>query len=127
MSVNRLHEFWSWPRRAKLAAALLLSVLTVPLGVAAQPPSQFLLLPGCYVPPPPPANDGFPIAVTDALQTVVSPLSFTEATLLANDTGVAPLSIVSVAAASSAGGTITGAGPYTYTPPSGFVGNDTFS
>jgi len=127
MSVNRRHEFWSWPRRATLAAALLLSILTVPLGVAAQPPSQFLILPGCYVPPPPPANDGFPVAVTDSLQTVASPLSFTGATLLANDTGAPPLTLVSVAAASTAGGTITGSGPYTYTPASGFVGNDTFT
>jgi len=127
MSVNRLHEFWSWPRRAKLAAALLLSVLTVPLGIAAQPPSQFQILPGCYVPPPPPANDGFPIAVTDSLQTVVSPLTFTGATLLANDTGAPPLSIVSVSGSSTAGGTITGSGPYTYTPAAGFIGTDTFS
>jgi len=127
MSVNRLHEFWSWPRRATFAAALLLSVLTVPLGVAAQPPSQFLIMPGCYVPPPPPANDGFPIAVTDSLQTVASPLSFTGATLLANDTGAAPVTLVAVGTTSTAGGTITGSGPYTYTPASGFVGNDSFT
>ncbi|HMF93839.1 MAG TPA: LamG-like jellyroll fold domain-containing protein [Vicinamibacterales bacterium] len=99
----------------------------MPLGLAAQPPSQFLILPGCYVPPPPPANDGFPVAVTDSLQTVASPVSFTGATLLANDTGAPPLTLVSVSATSSAGGTITGSGPYTYTPASGFVGNDTFT
>ena len=127
MSVNCRFESWSLPRRARLAAALLLSVLTVPLGIAAQAPSQFLIMPGCFVPPPPPANDGFPVAVTDSLQTVAAPLVFTGATLLANDTGAAPLSLVSVAAASSAGGTISGAGPYTYTPPTGFTGNDTFS
>jgi hypothetical protein len=127
MSVNCRFESWSLPRRARLAAALLLSVLTVPLGIAAQAPSQFLIMPGCYVPPPPPANDGFPIAVTDSLQTVAAPLVFTGATLLANDTGAAPLSLVSVAAASTAGGTISGTGPYTYTPPAGFTGNDTFS
>jgi concanavalin A-like lectin/glucanase superfamily protein/PASTA domain-containing protein/Big-like domain-containing protein len=127
MSVICRHEFWSWPRRATLAAALLLSVLTVPIGIAAQMPSQFLIMPGCFVPPPPPANDGFPVAVTDSLQTVSAPLSFTGATLLANDTGAAPLTLVSVAAASAAGGTITGTGPYTYTPPTGFVGNDTFT
>jgi len=127
MSVNCRFEGWSWPRRVRLAAVLLLSVLTVPLGIAAQAPSQFLIMPGCYVPPPPPANDGFPVAVTDSLQTVAAPLVFTGATLLANDTGAAPLSLVSVAAASTAGGTITGAGPYTYTPPAGFTGNDTFS
>jgi len=127
MSVNCRLESWSWPRRARLATALLLSVLTVPLGIAAQAPSQFLIMPGCYVPPPPPANDGFPIAVTDSLQTVAAPLVFTAATLLANDTGAAPLSLVSVAGASTAGGTISGAGPYTYTPPAGFTGNDTFT
>jgi hypothetical protein len=127
MSVNCRFESWSLPRRARLAAALLLSVLTVPLGIAAQAPSQFLIMPGCYVPPPPPANDGFPIAVTDSLQTVAAPLVFTGATLLANDTGAAPLSLVAVAGASTAGGTISGAGPYTYTPPAGFTGNDTFS
>src|SRR3982751_554393 len=92
MSVNCRFETWSWPRRARMATALLLSVLTVPLGIAAQAPSQFLIMPGCYVPPPPPANDGFPIAVTDSLQTVAAPLVFTGATLLANDTGAAPIS-----------------------------------
>jgi len=127
MSVNCRFESWSWPRRASLAAALLLSVLTLPLGIAAQAPSQFLIMPGCYVPPPPPANDGFPIAVTDSLQTVAAPLVFTGATLLANDTGAVPISLVSVAGASTAGGTITGSGPYTYTPAAGFTGNDTFS
>src|SRR3954468_6694208 len=127
MSVNCRFETWSWPRRARMATALLLSVLTVPLGIAAQAPSQFLIMPGCYVPPPPPANDGFPIAVTDSLQTVAAPLVFTGATLLANDTGAAPISLVSVGAASTAGGTITGAGPYTYTPAAGFPGNDSCS
>src|SRR5262249_28359360 len=127
MSVNRRYEIWSWSRRATLAAALLLSVLTVPLGLAAQAPSQFLLMPGCYVPPPPPANDGFPVAVTDSLQTVAAPVGFTAATLLANDTGAPPLSVIAVASTSTAGGTISGSGPYTYTPAAGFVGNDNFT
>jgi hypothetical protein len=126
MSVNRRHEFWSWPGRATLAAALLLSVLTVPIGLAAQVPPQFVLQSGCAAPPPPPDNDTFPFAVSDSLQGSPAPLVFTAATLLANDRGVS-LAVVSVAAVSNAGGHITGAGPYTYTPPAGFTGVDTFS
>src|SRR5205814_1766936 len=64
---------------------------------------------------------------TDALQTMAAPLVFTGATLLANDTGALPITIASIAAASAAGGTITGAGPYTYTPPAGFLGVDSFN
>src|SRR5262249_10088759 len=126
MSVNRRHESWSWPRRATLAAALLLSILTIPLGLAAQVPPQFVLQNGCMAPPPPPDNDAYPLAVTDALQTSSAPLSFTAATLLANDRGTS-LTVTSVAASSSAGGHVTGANPYTYTPPAGFTGIDTFS
>jgi concanavalin A-like lectin/glucanase superfamily protein/Big-like domain-containing protein/PASTA domain-containing protein len=124
MSVNRRHHFASWPRRALLAAALLVSVLTVPIHLAAQ--TQFNVLPGCQAPPPPPDSDTYPFAATDSLQTASAPLVFTGATLLANDRGTS-LTMAGVAGASSAGGVITGTGPYTYTPPAGFLGTDAFA
>src|SRR5262249_55993426 len=116
MSVNRRHESWSWPRRATLAAALLLSILTIPLGVAAQVPPQFVLQNGCMAPPPPPDNDAYPLAVTDALQTSSAPLSFTAATLLANDRGTA-LTVTPGAASSTAAGPGPPANPSPHTPP----------
>lgn len=57
-----------------------------------------------------------------------TPLQFTAAELLAND--VAPdggLQLKSISPTSTNGGTITGTGPYTYTPPTDFTGNDTFN
>jgi hypothetical protein len=57
-----------------------------------------------------------------------TPLNFTKAKLLEND--VAPdggLDLVSYTSPSTEGGTITGSDPYTYTPPTDFVGTDTFS
>jgi hypothetical protein len=126
MFVNLRHEIRGRCGRAILSAALVLCALTAPATIGAQTPT-FLPLPGCVAPPPPPGSDGFPFAATDALQTASAPIAFTGATLLANDTGTAPLSIVSVATASAAGGQITGANPYTYTPPAGFIGVDSFA
>lgn len=57
-----------------------------------------------------------------------TPLGFTKIELLKND--VAPdgeLDLVSYTSPSTQGGTITGSDPYTYTPPTDFVGTDTFS
>src|SRR5205814_4282333 len=126
MFVNIRHEIWRRYRRAILFPAIALCAVTAPTAIRAQSPS-FLPMPGCVAPPPPPGSDGFPVANTDALQTMAAPLVFTGATLLANDTGALPITIASIAAASAAGGTITGAGPYTYTPPTGFLGVDSFN
>ena len=126
MFVNIRHEIWRRYRRAILVPAIALCAVAAPTAIRAQTPS-FLPLPGCVAPPPPPGSGGFPVANTDALQTMAAPLVFTGATLLANDTGALPITIASIAAASAAGGTITGAGPYTYTPPAGFLGVDSFN
>ena len=76
---------------------------------------------GGATPPPPPANTA-PVAGNDSLTTTVgSTVSFTAASLLANDSDADgdTLSVASVAAFGSTGGTIasTGAGSWTYTPP----------
>jgi concanavalin A-like lectin/glucanase superfamily protein/Big-like domain-containing protein/PASTA domain-containing protein len=126
MFVNLRHEIRGRCGRAVAYAAIALTALTAPATIGAQTPT-FLPLPGCVAPPPPPGSDGFPVANTDALQTASAPLAFTGATLLANDTGAVPLVIASIAATSTAGGQITGANPYTYTPPAGFLGVDSFT
>ena len=126
MFVNLRHEIRGRCGRAAAYAAIALTALTAPATIGAQTPT-FLPLPGCVAPPPPPGSDGFPVANTDALQTASAPLAFTGATLLANDTGAVPLVIASIAATSTAGGQITGANPYTYTPPAGFLGVDSFT
>jgi hypothetical protein len=81
--------------------------------------------------PPPPANSA-PVAGTDSLTTVAdAPLSFTAASLLANDSDPDgdPISVSSVSASSSGGGTITSPAPqtWTYTPVAGFTGSDSFA
>src|SRR5437016_12248394 len=97
MFVKLRHEIWCRYRRTILATAIVLCALTAPTAIGAQS-APFLPMPGCYAPPPPPGGDGFPIAVADSLQTASAPLVFTGATLLANDTGAAPISIASVGA-----------------------------
>jgi hypothetical protein len=74
-------------------------------------------------------NDDLPIPGGVTFQTQKNtPLQFTEGELLVND--VAPdggLHLVSIDPTSTNGGTITGSGPYTYTPPTDFTGTDTFN
>lgn len=74
-------------------------------------------------------NDDLPIPGGVTFQTGVDiPFQFTEAQLTVND--VAPdggLNLVSITSPSLHGGTISGSGPYIYTPPAGFMGSDTFS
>lgn len=74
-------------------------------------------------------NDDPPIANGVLFQTQKdTPFQFTEAELMVND--IAPdggLNLVSIDPSSSNGGSITGSGPYTYTPPAGFTGNDKFN
>jgi hypothetical protein len=80
--------------------------------------------------PAPPPNRP-PVAVGDVLtSTGGAPVSFDEAFLLANDTDPDnhALTVTTVAASSTQGGSIAsnGGGSWTYTPAAGFVGNDTF-
>jgi hypothetical protein len=81
--------------------------------------------------PEPPANTP-PVALNDSLTTVAgSPVSFTGAALLANDSDANgdPITITSMAVASVGGGTVatSGAEAWTYTPPASFSGADSFT
>jgi hypothetical protein len=81
--------------------------------------------------PPAPANS-MPVAHNDSLATTTgTPLSFTAAQLIANDSDPDgdTITVSSVAAATTAGGTVSGAaaGPWTYTPPASFTGADSFT
>ena len=88
---------------------------------------------GSYVPPPPPPPpvNHNPVAVGDSL---TSPgrvaVTFTAASLLANDSDpdLQAIAVTSVASTSSGGGTIAnlGGGSYRYTPAATFSGVDTF-
>ena len=81
-------------------------------------------------PPPPPVNHN-PVAVGDSLASVGRvPVSFTAASLLANDSDPDGqiIAVTSVASSSSGGGTVAnlGGGSYSYTPAATFAGVDTF-
>jgi hypothetical protein len=81
--------------------------------------------------PNPPANHA-PVAQNDSLTTVAdAPVSFTAAALLANDSDANgdPITITSMAVASVAGGTVASSGDETwsYTPPAGYAGSDSFT
>jgi hypothetical protein len=80
--------------------------------------------------PPPPVNHN-PVAVGDSLASVGRvPVTFTAASLLANDSDPDGqiIAVTSVASSSSGGGTIAnlGGGSYGYTPAATFAGFDTF-
>jgi beta-lactam-binding protein with PASTA domain len=68
-----------------------------------------------------------PTAGTDTVSLAGSSVTFSAATLLANDSGAAPVSLVGVAPFSAGGGAIAGSGPYTFTPGPGFAGSDSFA
>ena len=81
---------------------------------------------------PPPAVNTPPVANGDALSAIRdTALSIAAGALLANDSDADgdPLAVSGVDGASAAGGTITanGSSSWTYTPPSGFVGSDSFA
>jgi hypothetical protein len=112
---------------AALASALLVGALTAPLAVPAQDLAPFVTPGSTCTMPPAPESDTWPRAGTDSLgSTAGAPVTFSDATLLANDTG-ASLTVRRVGPSSSAGGTITGSNPYTYTPAAGFIGPDIFT
>jgi hypothetical protein len=85
---------------------------------------------GSTLPEPPP--NAAPVAQNDSLTTVAgSPVSFTAAALLANDSDANgdPITITAMAVASAAGGTVAGDAPeaWVYTPPASFTGTDSFT
>src|SRR5262245_6234513 len=125
MSLNRRPNQSPVRWMAALASALLVGALIAPIGVRAQTvPSG----PACTAPPAQ-GNDTWPRAGNDSLgSTAGVPVTFTAATLLANDAGVS-LTVRSVGPTSENGGAIAGpvGGPYTYTPAPGFVGPDVFT
>src|SRR4029078_12404095 len=77
-------------------------------------------------PPPPPIGTPLPGDHPDTLTITGTTLSFTAATLLANDTGTT-LAVVGVSPISNLGGTITRTAPYLYTRKAGSTAADTFS
>ena len=123
MSVNRRPNTCRGPL-AVAAATVFLLVLATPLAPHAQ--TSPFTGPMCTAPPA--ATDAWPQAGTDNIGATISvrPISFTGASLLANDTGTS-IHVNRVAATSSNGGTITGADPYTYTARAGFAGADVFT
>jgi hypothetical protein len=85
---------------------------------------------GSTLPEPPPNTA--PVARADSLTTTAgSPVSFTAAALLGNDSDANgdPINITSMAAASVEGGTVAVSGDqaWTYTPAAGYVGSDRFT
>ena len=68
-----------------------------------------------------------PTAVADTIGITGTSAQFSAATLLANDTGAAPVTLVAVAPFSAGGGTIAGSDPFTFVPAPGFTGSDTFT
>jgi hypothetical protein len=124
----------SWNTAAGSAGAHLLSALArdeagnvgdselvpVIVGISVTPP-----------PPPPPANNS-PAAVSDAITTPAgTPVTFTAAFLLANDSDADgdPLAVTSVGPSTTANGAVAAnaGGTWTYTPAAGFTGADTFT
>src|SRR4051794_17044334 len=124
MQLNCWSHRPSTRRLAAFAAAVLVAV--APFSVQAQTPSFLTDLPRCSVPPSP-ATDVWPTAGEDSLgSTAANPVTFPGAQLLANDTGTS-IALSGIDQTSYAGGRISGTGPFTYTPPVGFIGTDTFS
>jgi hypothetical protein len=91
------------------------------------PPAALQNLPMC-VAPPVGGSDTWPVAVTDSIAASVGgPVVFSGASLLANDSGATALTVTSpLPPVSTQRGAITGADPFTYTPPPLFTGTDTF-
>ena len=122
MYLNRRPNQFRARGMAALAAALLTGALTAPLAVQAQDPPFPTPLPMCYVQPDP-MTDLWPRAVTDALgSTAGVPVTFSGATLIANDSP--SVTVRSVGPTSAGGGSITGTDPFTFTPSA--PGDDSF-
>ncbi|HXI31871.1 MAG TPA: Ig-like domain-containing protein, partial [Vicinamibacterales bacterium] len=68
-----------------------------------------------------------PIAGPDTVGVVGTSATFSGATLLGNDTGAAPITLVAVSPFSAGGGTISGGDPFTFVPAPTFTGSDSFT
>src|SRR5262245_19573121 len=103
MSLNRRPNQSPVRWMAALASACLIGALSAPMAVRAQVP--FPPGPACTAPPAPGTDpDTWPRAGTDSLGTTPGlPVTFSAATLLANDTGVS-LTVRNVAPTSANGG-----------------------
>jgi Big-like domain-containing protein len=75
----------------------------------------------------PPAIGPAPIAAPDTIGLTGTSATVSGATLLANDTGAGPVTLVAVAPFSASGGAITGSDPFTFVPAPGFTGSDSFT
>ena len=121
MEQNRRPNASSIRHAVTLAVTLVIGTLTGASTVKAQDPPFVIPQPMCYAAPSP-ESDTWPRAVTDALGSTAGPFTFPGTSLTANDS--ASVTVFSVGPASTSGGTVTGTGPYTYTPAPGFVGTD---
>src|SRR3954462_1175374 len=88
------------------------------LGQLSPWPGALVPAPGCGLPGGGEAQNfpdlgPAPTATADAIALTGTSVQFTGATLLANDSGAAPLSVVAVAPFSAGGGTIAGSDPFT--------------
>jgi hypothetical protein len=109
MYLNRRPNQSSARARAALALTLLWSAVANPLWVRAQVPPFPMPLPACYAIDSP-DTDAWPRVGNDSIGTTAgAPITFSAASLLANDVGTG-LTILSVGPDSAGGGTITGAG-----------------
>ena len=110
---------------AATAAAIVTAASIAAYGQTAQTNTTFSG-PACTAPPP--ATDSWPVAGTVNIGSTISvkPITFTGASLLAADTGNS-LRVLSVAASTVNGGTVTGTDPYTYTARATFSGTDVFT
>jgi hypothetical protein len=76
---------------------------------------------------PPIPSTPAPTALADTIGMTGTSLQFSSTTLLANDTGAAPVSVVAVAPFSAGGGTIAGSDPFLFIPSPSFTGTDSFA
>jgi hypothetical protein len=102
------------------------------LGQLSPWPGALVPLPGCGLPgggDPQTFPDlgAPPIAVADTIGMTGTSVQFTGASLAANDSGAAPVTVVAVAPSSTGGGTISGSDPFVFTPGASFSGTDSFT
>ena len=113
-------------RALRFAGFVLLALLAASSYLRAQNSETFQAFSTCVLPPLSPDADSWPVAAIDTLANMTSAsVTFSGATLLANDKG-ASLTVVAVGPTSSGGGTVTGTDPFTFTVPPGFQGTDIF-
>jgi len=123
---------YAWDTSANAPGSHLVTVVVRDtVGNAARSDTVPVVVGSIAPPPPPPPVNHNPVAVGDSLASVGRvPVTFTAASLLANDSDPDGqiIAVTSVASSSSGGGTIAnlGGGSYGYTPAATFAGVDTF-